>query len=82
MENRYLGLLRGINVGGKNKIPKARLRTCLEELGFTDVSTYIASGNVFLTSDQGAAKVQSQIERALPTCFPLDASTQSGQARG
>ena len=47
----YLVLLRGINVGGKNKVPMARLRELLEELGYSDVSTYIASGNVILSSD-------------------------------
>lgn len=68
----YIILLRGINVGGKNKVPMARLRKCLEELGFSDVSTYIASGNVILKSDKPAAKIQSQIEKALPENFKLD----------
>ena len=41
-------LLRGINVGGKNPVPMARLREVLGELGYEDVVTYIASGNVIL----------------------------------
>jgi uncharacterized protein (DUF1697 family) len=49
--NTYIIFLRGINVGGKNKIPMADLRKCLDELGFSNVSTYIASGNVILKSD-------------------------------
>jgi len=42
----YLALLRGINVGGKNKVPMAELKACFEELGCENVRTYIASGNV------------------------------------
>ena len=67
----YLVLLRGINVGGRNKVPMAELRSVLEDLGFDNVSTYIASGNVFLDSDLSAAKVASKIEAALPKAFKL-----------
>jgi uncharacterized protein (DUF1697 family) len=69
--NTYIVLLRGINVGGKNKVPMAALKTCLEDLGFRDISTYIASGNVLLRSEKTAAEVQAQIEAALPQCFTL-----------
>jgi uncharacterized protein (DUF1697 family) len=72
MVNTHLVLLRGINVGGKNKVPMAALRDCLEERGFSNVSTYIASGNVILSSDRQADEVQAQIEKALPECFTLD----------
>lgn len=48
----YLALLRGINVGGNNKVPMSDLRDCFEGLGFTEVSTYINSGNVFFSSDE------------------------------
>ena len=67
----YLVLLRGINVGGKNKVPMAELRAALEDLGFENVSTYIASGNVFLDSKLSAAKVAEAIEAALPKAFKL-----------
>lgn len=50
--NIYAVLLRGINVGGKNIVPMAALRACLEGLGFSDVATYMASGNVLLVSDK------------------------------
>ena len=69
----YLVLLRGINVGGRNKVPMARLRATLEDLGFEDVSTYIASGNVLLDSDLSRTKVAETIEAALPKAFKLDA---------
>ena len=67
----YLILLRGINVGGKNPVPMARLRELLEELGYTNVATYIASGNALLRSDRTAAEIQAQIEEALPRTFRL-----------
>jgi uncharacterized protein (DUF1697 family) len=68
----YLVLLRGINVGGKNKVPMAALRELLEELGYRDVSTYIASGNVILRSDRPPAEVKRDVEEALPKRFRLD----------
>src|SRR5215212_7384286 len=58
---RYLVLLRGINVGGRNKVPMAALRELLESHGHTSVSTYIASGNVILTSDQTAAAIKREL---------------------
>jgi uncharacterized protein (DUF1697 family) len=69
---RYLILLRGINVGGKNKVPMAGLRELLESLGHTNVSTYIASGNVILSSDRSAAAIKRELEDALPRAFELD----------
>ena len=72
MMDTYVILLRGINVGGKNKVPMADLRKCLEEQGFTDVSTYIASGNVILKSDKDPNEIKAQIEGILPENFTLD----------
>ena len=69
---RYLVLLRGINVGGRNKVPMAALRELLESHGHTKVSTYIASGNVILSSDQSAATIKRELEEALPKVFKLD----------
>lgn len=68
----YVVLIRGINVGGKNKVPMTSLKTCLETLGCSKVATYIASGNVILESDQRPAALQAQIETALPEHFKLD----------
>lgn len=70
--NTYVLLLRGINVGGKNKIPMAGLIKCLEELGFSNVSTYIVSGNVILESDKLPDEIKAQIEKALPKNFKLE----------
>jgi uncharacterized protein (DUF1697 family) len=48
---KYLALLRGINVGGNNKVAMSELRACFEAQNFTDVSTYINSGNILFSSD-------------------------------
>jgi uncharacterized protein (DUF1697 family) len=68
----YTILIRGINVGGRNLVPMAELQKCLEGLGYGSVSTYIASGNAFVTSDKNSDDVKSQIEQALPKYFRLD----------
>jgi uncharacterized protein (DUF1697 family) len=69
---KYLALFRGINVGGKNTIPMAGLKKRLEELGFSGISTYIASGNVILESGKRADEIKAVIEEALPKSFKLD----------
>jgi uncharacterized protein (DUF1697 family) len=67
---RYVALLRGINVGGKNPIPMAGLKTCFEENGFDEVRTYIQSGNVvFSSSSTNQAELSRKIERMLRTTF-------------
>src|SRR5947209_10787449 len=68
----YIVLLRGINVGGKNKVPMAELRQCLEGLGFANVTTYIASGNAILDSERDPEDIRREIEAALPGHFRLD----------
>lgn len=65
---KYIALLRGINVGGNNKVSMAELRACFEEAGFTNVSTYINSGNVFFESAEvDEAKLVRQCEAAIET---------------
>jgi len=66
MKARYIALLRGINVGGKNVIPMKELRTVFEEMGFSDVETYIQSGNVIFSSNlTHAEKIRKIIESSL-----------------
>lgn len=69
---KYVVLLRGINVGGKNRIPMAELRMCLDELRYVNVQTYIASGNVILESDKSAKELTEEIQDILPQKFKLD----------
>ena len=67
---RYVALLRGINVGGKNLIPMPALKTAFEEAGFRDVRTYIQSGNVvFAAPSSPQAELMGRIERMLRTSF-------------
>jgi uncharacterized protein (DUF1697 family) len=68
----YAVLLRGVNVGGKNKLSMTELVKCLEDLGFSSVSTYIASGNVIFASDKSAAEIKTMVETALGKSFTLD----------
>jgi len=58
-EERYVALLRGINVGGKNIIAMADLRASFEAMGFARVQTYIQSGNVVFSLPGKARKVGS-----------------------
>ncbi|MDC9823433.1 DUF1697 domain-containing protein [Devosia sp. ZB163] len=68
----YLALLRGINVGGKNKVPMAGLKKLLEEIGLEDVSTYIQSGNAMFRSSLAARTIARMIEEGLTATFKLD----------
>lgn len=70
--NIYVLLLRGINVGGKNKLSMADLRATLETLGYQNVSTYIASGNVIVRSSKTPAAIKKEVETILPQTFKLD----------
>ena len=66
----YLALLRGINVGGSNIIKMADLKACFENMGFTDVATYIQSGNVlFRSAEKNKTKLTQKIEKALSERF-------------
>jgi uncharacterized protein (DUF1697 family) len=67
----YVILLRGINVGGKNKVPMAALKECLEKRGFSNATTYIASGNVIVDSDKNVKEIKSGVEKALVDNFTL-----------
>jgi uncharacterized protein (DUF1697 family) len=67
---RYVALLRGINVGGKNAIPMPALKAAFEEHGFDDVRTYIQSGNVvFSARASSQVALTREIEGMLATAF-------------
>jgi uncharacterized protein (DUF1697 family) len=66
----YTALLRGINVGGKNPIKMTELVKAFQTLGFTNVSTYIQSGNViFGTHDTDQDRLTACIEEGLSKTF-------------
>src|SRR6202161_1318927 len=63
---RYVALLRGINVGRRNRVAMADLRQLTEALGHTEVATYIQSGNLLFTSpDTDSGALAAALERAI-----------------
>ena len=68
---RYALLVRGINVGGKNKVVMAQLRQELTELGLENVETYINSGNIFFTSIAPKARLVEQLEAFFEVHYPF-----------
>jgi uncharacterized protein (DUF1697 family) len=62
---RYVAFLRGINLGSTNKISMPRLRELAEGLGYTDVVTYINSGNLVLTATDPAATIEQRLAGAI-----------------
>lgn len=68
----YVALLRGINVGGNNKVDMKKLKTRFESLGFKNVETYINSGNIiFETDKQNQNAIVGEIETAIKSDFEL-----------
>ena len=67
---RYLLLLRGINVGGKNKVSMAELKDLILRLGYENVITYINSGNIIFDANDNKETVSDKISHMLAT-FPF-----------
>lgn len=69
----YVALLRGINVGGNNKVDMKKLKGTFESLGFSSVVTYINSGNIiFKTSEKEQKALVEKIEAAIARDFGLN----------
>lgn len=74
--NRFIALLRGINISGKNKIKMAELKKSFESLGFINVKTYLNSGNViFSTYETNVKELMKRIENMIQKEFGLDIPT-------
>jgi uncharacterized protein (DUF1697 family) len=69
---RLVVLLRGINIGSRNRISMPELRTALEDADYDGVRTYLQSGNVVLTSTATAKKVTRDCERLIARRFGLE----------
>jgi uncharacterized protein (DUF1697 family) len=70
---KYVALLRGVNVGGHSIIKMSELKSAVEKAGFTNVQTYIQSGNVVFESDEkNATKIVVRLEDVLKEAFKLD----------
>lgn len=61
----FVVLLRAVNVGGTGKLPMSDLKSMCGKLGFTNVSTYIASGNVIFESGKSESTIKMALESAL-----------------
>lgn len=68
---KFVGLLRGINVGGHNKIPMSDLRLRCSEIGWDDVQSYIQSGNLVFSAAAKPAQLESQLEELIERQFDL-----------
>jgi len=68
---RQVALLRGINVGGRNKIAMAPLREAITALGYADVQTHLQSGNVVFGTDRRPDRVASEVEAVIADRFGL-----------
>ena len=68
---RYALLVRGINVGGKNKVVMAELRQKLTDLGLGKVETYINSGNIFFTSTASKDQLVEKLEDFFEVYYPF-----------
>ena len=66
---RYILLLRGINVGGKNKVSMSNFKELLKNSGFKNVTSYINSGNLFFDSDEDQESCVSNIRYLLETNY-------------
>lgn len=73
-ERKRIALLRGINVGGHNKLPMAGLRDLCAGLGWQDVQSYIQSGNLVFTAAAGPAVLETDLERGILEQFGLEIS--------
>jgi uncharacterized protein (DUF1697 family) len=66
---RWIALLRGINVGGHNKIPMAELRALCSNIGWQDVATYIQSGNILFGAAGSMSALEKQLAEAIACHF-------------
>lgn len=69
---RWIALLRGINVGGHNKIPMAELRECCEAIGCRAVQSYIQSGNLVFSTASTAEEMETRLEHLIAANFKLE----------
>jgi uncharacterized protein (DUF1697 family) len=69
---RHVVLLRGINLGARNRIAMSELREALAAAGYEDVRTYLQSGNVVLSRDAPPEQVARDCERRIANRFGLE----------
>lgn len=66
---KYVALLRGINVGGNYKVSMAELKLCFERAGYSDVRTYINSGNILFSDNGTVQDIAQEVEKHIEAAF-------------
>ena len=76
-----IALLRGINVGGRRKLPMADLRALADQMGLGSARTYVASGNLLFASEEAPALLEAKLEQAVEGRFgfPVDVLVRTGE---
>lgn len=69
---KYIVLLRGINISGKNKISMSELKNKLENLNYENVITYLNSGNIILETNQNKDEIVMNVHTMIKNEFNLD----------
>jgi len=72
---KYIALLRGINVGGNKRVEMKKLKVLLETLGYTDVLTYLNSGNIIFSSTKKSNDIRGELEKKLKKEFGFEIPT-------
>ncbi len=72
MITKFILLLRGVNVSGKNKLPMQELRDLLIKIGYLHVQTYIQSGSIILETTKSKSEVSQNIQKAIQDAFGYD----------
>jgi uncharacterized protein (DUF1697 family) len=72
---RQIALLRGINLGSRNRVSMPDLRTALGEAGFEDVATLVQSGNIVLTSSKNPKTLEREITELVLGAFGVESAT-------
>ncbi|MFA6073171.1 MAG: DUF1697 domain-containing protein [Candidatus Woesearchaeota archaeon] len=72
---KFIALLRGINAGKSRRIDMKKLKSLFESLGYSNVSTYINSGNVLFESDKKSSAIKKEIEINLTKEFGFEIPT-------
>jgi len=85
---RFVALLRAVNLGSHNKLPMAELRILCAEIGWSKVQTYIQSGNIVFEAFGNAPELEAQLEAAIAGRFSIEtpvmvrSATAWGKLRG
>jgi len=78
----FIVLLRGINVGGRARVPMDELRSLCRDIGWSDVRSYIQSGNLVVASESGPTALEDQLEPAIRAHFGFEVTVIARDVNG